>query len=77
MVFIVDDNFIGNKKRVRELLVALVEWRARTRPMMGFLAEASVNLADQSDLLDLMARAPEPERYAAQARVPGRGRRGP
>ncbi len=57
MVFIVDDNFIGNKKRVRELLVALVEWRARTRPMMGFLTEASVNLADQGDLLDLMVRA--------------------
>ena len=57
MVFIVDDNFIGNKRRVRELLTALVDWRARTRPTMGFLTEASVNLADQDDLLDLMARA--------------------
>ena len=57
MVFIVDDNFIGNKKRVRELLVALVEWRVRVRPAMGFLTEASVNLADQKDLLDLMAHA--------------------
>ena len=46
MVFIVDDNFIGNKKRVRELLEALVEWRERVRPTMGFLTEASVNLAD-------------------------------
>jgi radical SAM superfamily enzyme YgiQ (UPF0313 family) len=57
MVFIVDDNFIGNKKRVRELLGALVEWRERTRPGMGFLTEASVNLADQDDLLELMVRA--------------------
>ncbi|HUL95230.1 MAG TPA: DUF4070 domain-containing protein [Usitatibacter sp.] len=57
MVFIVDDNFIGHKKRVRELLHALVEWRARTRHSMGFLTEASVNLADQDDLLDLMVRA--------------------
>jgi radical SAM superfamily enzyme YgiQ (UPF0313 family) len=57
MVFIVDDNFIGNKKRVRELLSALVEWRALARPTMGFLTEASVNLADQGDLLDLMVRA--------------------
>ena len=57
MVFIVDDNFIGNKKRVRELLAALVDWRARTRPTMGFLTEASVNLADQDDLLDLMVRS--------------------
>jgi radical SAM superfamily enzyme YgiQ (UPF0313 family) len=57
MVFIVDDNFIGNKKRVREMLKALVEWRERTRPAMGFLTEASVNLAEQKDLLDLMVRA--------------------
>jgi len=57
MVFIVDDNFIGNKRRVRELLGALVEWRERTRPGIGFLTEASVNLADQEDLLELMVRA--------------------
>jgi radical SAM superfamily enzyme YgiQ (UPF0313 family) len=57
MVFIVDDNFIGNKKRVRELLGALIEWRERARPTMGFLTEASVNLADQDELLDLMVRA--------------------
>ncbi|HLZ97577.1 MAG TPA: radical SAM protein, partial [Steroidobacteraceae bacterium] len=57
MVFIVDDNFIGNKKSVRALLHALVEWRERTRPQMGFLTEASVNLADEKALLDLMLRA--------------------
>jgi radical SAM superfamily enzyme YgiQ (UPF0313 family) len=57
MVFIVDDNFIGNKKRVRELLRAMVDWRARTRPTMAFLTEASVNLADHDDLLNLMVRA--------------------
>ncbi|MCC6209595.1 MAG: DUF4070 domain-containing protein, partial [Burkholderiales bacterium] len=57
MVFIVDDNFIGNRKRSRELLRALVDWRARVRPAMGFLTEASVNLADDVELCDLMARA--------------------
>jgi len=57
MVFIVDDNFIGNKRRTRGLLRALVEWRERTRPTMGFITEASINLADQGDLLDLMGRA--------------------
>jgi radical SAM superfamily enzyme YgiQ (UPF0313 family) len=57
MVFIVDDNFIGNKKRVRALLAAMVEWRDRTRPPMGFLTEASVNLADEEDLLELMVRS--------------------
>jgi radical SAM superfamily enzyme YgiQ (UPF0313 family) len=57
MVFIVDDNFIGNKKRVRELLRALVDWRATMRSTMGFLTEASVNLADQAEIMDLMVRA--------------------
>jgi radical SAM superfamily enzyme YgiQ (UPF0313 family) len=57
MVFIVDDNFIGHKKRVRELLDALVEWRERSRAGMGFLTEASINLADQPQLMELMVRA--------------------
>jgi radical SAM superfamily enzyme YgiQ (UPF0313 family) len=57
MVFIVDDNFIGNKKRVKELLAALAEWRQRTQPDMGFLTEASVNLADEEELLELMVRS--------------------
>jgi radical SAM superfamily enzyme YgiQ (UPF0313 family) len=57
MVFIVDDNFIGNRRRTRELLCALIEWRRRVRPKMGFLTEASVNLADHVDLCELMVEA--------------------
>jgi len=57
MVFLVDDNFIGNRKRSKELLRALIEWRARTRPSMGFLTEASVNLADDAELCELMVQA--------------------
>jgi len=57
MVFIVDDNFIGNRKRSKQLLRELVEWRGRTRPAMGFLTEASVNLADDAELCELMAQA--------------------
>ena len=56
MVFVVDDNFIGNRKLVRALLQALVEWRG-AGPGTGFLTEASINLADEPDLLDLMVRA--------------------
>jgi len=48
MVFLVDDNFIGNKARTRELLHEMIAWRKRTRPKMGFLTEASVNLADDA-----------------------------
>ena len=57
MVFIVDDNFIGHKKRVKEMLEALIEWRSRTRTPMGFLTEASANLADDERLLGMMVRA--------------------
>ena len=39
MVFIVDDNFIGDKRRTRAMLRELVEWRRRTRAEMGFLTE--------------------------------------
>jgi radical SAM superfamily enzyme YgiQ (UPF0313 family) len=57
MVFVVDDNFIGNRARTRELLHAMIEWRRRTRPAMGFLTEASVNLADDAELRALMYEA--------------------
>jgi radical SAM superfamily enzyme YgiQ (UPF0313 family) len=57
MVFITDDNFIGNRKRARELLHDLIAWRARTGTSIGFLTEASLNLADNPELCALMARA--------------------
>jgi radical SAM superfamily enzyme YgiQ (UPF0313 family) len=57
MVFIVDDNFIGDKRRTKELLRELIAWRDRTRAEMGFLTEASVNLADDAELCGLMVRA--------------------
>lgn len=57
MVFLVDDNFIGNKVRSKELLRAIVDWRLATGAKMGFLTEASVNLADDAELRDLMVHA--------------------
>ncbi|MCC6409122.1 MAG: DUF4070 domain-containing protein [Planctomycetes bacterium] len=57
MVFVVDDNFIGDKRRTKELLRAIIAWRERTRPAMGFFTEASVNLADDPELCGLMTRA--------------------
>ncbi|NOS71365.1 MAG: B12-binding domain-containing radical SAM protein [Verrucomicrobia bacterium] len=57
MVFVVDDNFIGNKTRTRALLHELIAWRRRTKPEMGFLTEASVNLADDAELRALMVAA--------------------
>ena len=56
-VFIVDDNFIGNKKNVRLLLPALVEWQKKHGYPFSLLTEASVNLADDDDLLTAMKDA--------------------
>ncbi|HYH83946.1 MAG TPA: B12-binding domain-containing radical SAM protein [Pyrinomonadaceae bacterium] len=57
LVFIVDDNFIGNKRNVKRLLPELVEWSdAHGRPF-SFITEASVNLAEDDALLELMRRA--------------------
>jgi len=57
MVFIVDDNFIGNRRRTRELLAALIDWRRRAGSIMCFFTEASVNLADDEDLCQQMVAA--------------------
>jgi radical SAM superfamily enzyme YgiQ (UPF0313 family) len=56
-VFFVDDNFIGNKKQIKEeLLPALIEWR-RGKKGLPFQTEVSINLADDAELLRLMAEA--------------------
>jgi radical SAM superfamily enzyme YgiQ (UPF0313 family) len=57
MVFIVDDNFIGNKKSVKGFLPELTDWsRSRGKPF-SFITEASVNLADDDQLLGMMRDA--------------------
>ncbi|MFN2493570.1 MAG: B12-binding domain-containing radical SAM protein [Pyrinomonadaceae bacterium] len=56
-LFIVDDNFIGNKKNVRKLLPALAEWQERNGHPFSLLTEASINLADDDVLLADMRRA--------------------
>ena len=56
-VFIVDDNFIGNKKNVRRLLPELTEWQERNGHPFSLLTEASINLADDEELLSDMQRA--------------------
>lgn len=56
-VFVVDDNFIGNKKRAKELLTAMVKWQRDHGHPFRFCTEASLNLADDSELLQLMKDA--------------------
>jgi radical SAM superfamily enzyme YgiQ (UPF0313 family) len=53
----VDDNFIGNKKSLRQFLPKLAEWQRAHNYPFEFSTEASVNLADDPELLELMGAA--------------------
>ncbi len=56
-VFICDDNFIGSKKHARDLLAELTPWlRSRGEPF-NFLTQASVNLGQDPEMIDLMTAA--------------------
>jgi radical SAM superfamily enzyme YgiQ (UPF0313 family) len=57
LVFIVDDNFIGNKRNVRKLLPELIDWSEQHSFPFSFITEASVNLADDEPLLQQMREA--------------------
>ena len=56
-IFFVDDNFIGNKRVLKdEILPAIIEWR-RNKKGNTFITEACINLADDGELMRLMQRA--------------------
>ena len=56
-IFFVDDNFIGNKRYLKtQLLPALIDWR-KDKKGCAFFTEASIDLADDPELLDLMYKA--------------------
>ena len=57
LLFIVDDNFIGNKRNVKKLMPELIEWSERHGKPFTFITEASVNLAEDDQLLEMMRRA--------------------
>jgi radical SAM superfamily enzyme YgiQ (UPF0313 family) len=53
---IVDDNFIANKKAAKELLPQMVAWQEKNKWPYEFSIEASMNIADDEELLNLMQR---------------------
>ena len=78
-VYFVDDNFIGNQKAALELLPHLVEWQERHRFPLRFACEATLNIARNVRVLELMREAgfitvfcgietPEPEALHAMSK---------
>jgi radical SAM superfamily enzyme YgiQ (UPF0313 family) len=55
--FIVDDNFIGNKKAAKALLRLIIPWMEEHNYPLRLTTEASVNLADDEELMELMYHA--------------------
>ncbi len=57
-VFIVDDNFIANKTKLKsEILPAIIDWTAKKKYPFTFNTQASINLADDEELMRLMVEA--------------------
>jgi len=57
-IFIVDDNFIGNKAKIKkEILPAIIEWMKAHDYPFWFITEVSINLADDKELMELMREA--------------------
>jgi radical SAM superfamily enzyme YgiQ (UPF0313 family) len=57
IVFIVDDNLIGNKKVVKELLADVAAWQQANGYPLIFFTEASLDLAEDAELMQLMVDA--------------------
>ncbi len=57
MTFIVDDNFIGNKKVIKKVLNSIICWQKRHHYPMAFSTEASLDLAECPELMQLMLEA--------------------
>src|SRR5512143_3184910 len=57
-VFFVDDNFIGNRRKLKaEVLPALVAWSEHRKHPFEFETEVSVDMADDDELMELMLAA--------------------
>src|SRR3954454_2452655 len=57
IAFIVDDNLIGNKKAIKEVLRDVIAWQRKKGYPLTLFTEASIDLADDPELLDLMVEA--------------------
>jgi radical SAM superfamily enzyme YgiQ (UPF0313 family) len=85
-LFFVDDNFIGNRRKLkREVLPRIIRWMDEHGHPFSLGTEASLDLSDDPELMDLMARAgfeevfvgietPHPDSLEECKKTPNRGR---
>ena len=57
IVFVVDDNLIGNKKAIKEILKDVAAWQEKNAYELTLFTEASIDLADDAELMKLMIEA--------------------
>ncbi len=57
LAFVVDDNLIGNKKVMKEVLKHVVAWQQAHGYPLTFVTEASLDLADDDEMMRLMVLA--------------------
>jgi radical SAM superfamily enzyme YgiQ (UPF0313 family) len=57
VIFLVDDNFIGNKKAAKGILREVIAWQHKRGYPLAFFTEASLDLAEDDELMRLMAEA--------------------
>jgi radical SAM superfamily enzyme YgiQ (UPF0313 family) len=56
-IFVVDDNFIGNKVEAKRLLRAIADWQKERGYPIEFMTEVTLNVAQDDELLALMREA--------------------
>jgi radical SAM superfamily enzyme YgiQ (UPF0313 family) len=56
-IFVVDDNFIGNKREAKKLLEAIAAWQEANGYPIDFMTEVTLNIAQDDELLRLMRQA--------------------
>jgi radical SAM superfamily enzyme YgiQ (UPF0313 family) len=57
-VFFVDDNFIGNRKKLKEeILPSIIDWMRKKNHPFNLFTEVSVNMADDEELMKMMGQA--------------------
>lgn len=56
-IFVVDDNLIGNKKEMKKILKQVIAWQRSAGYPFTFATEASLDLADDQELMRLMVEA--------------------